>query len=102
LIIGPYLADFLGRKWTIEIGCVIVVIAGIIQAAAVDVKMFTGARFLSMLHNFLNYTFEVLSISQLVWVLVSLVWLPLFSSPNWLILSSVVRLPLCTSTLSSF
>lgn len=47
LIIGPYLADFLGRKWTIEIGCAIVVIAGIVQAAAIDVHMFTAARFLS-------------------------------------------------------
>lgn len=46
LIIAPYLADYLGRKWTIEIGCLIVVIAGIVQATAINVQQFTGARFL--------------------------------------------------------
>jgi len=46
LIMGPYLADFLGRKWTIEIGCVLVVIAGVVQCTSINIHQFTAARFL--------------------------------------------------------
>jgi MFS family permease len=48
LILGPYMADYGGRKWTIFLGCCIVVIAGIVQCFSINIHMFTAARFLSM------------------------------------------------------
>jgi hypothetical protein len=47
LILGPYMADYGGRKWTIFLGCCIVVIAGIVQCFSINIHMFTAARFLS-------------------------------------------------------
>lgn len=47
LILAPYSADYGGRKWTIFLGCLIVVIAGILQCFSVNIHMFTAARFLS-------------------------------------------------------
>jgi len=46
LILGPYMADYGGRKWTIFLGCTIVVIAGIVQCFSINIHMFTAARFL--------------------------------------------------------
>lgn len=43
------MADYGGRKWTIFVGCTIVVIAGIVQCFSVNIHMFTAARFLSTL-----------------------------------------------------
>jgi MFS family permease len=51
LILAPYSADYGGRKWTIFIGCAIVVIAGIVQCFSVNIRMFTAARFLSKLFS---------------------------------------------------
>lgn len=47
LILAPYSADYGGRKWTIFIGCLIVVIAGLLQCFSVNIRMFTASRFLS-------------------------------------------------------
>lgn len=47
LILAPYSADYGGRKWTIFVGCLIVVVAGILQCFSVNIHMFTAARFLS-------------------------------------------------------
>lgn len=41
------MADYGGRKWTIILGCFIVVVAGLVQCFAVNIRMFTAARFLS-------------------------------------------------------
>jgi MFS family permease len=41
------MADYGGRKWTIFVGCTIVVIAGIVQCLSINIHMFTAARFLS-------------------------------------------------------
>jgi MFS family permease len=41
------MADYGGRKWTIFLGCSIVVIAGIVQCFSINIHMFTAARFLS-------------------------------------------------------
>jgi len=49
LILAPYMADYGGRKWTIIVGCFIVVVAGVVQCLSVNIHMFTGARFLSKL-----------------------------------------------------
>ncbi|KAI4718679.1 general substrate transporter [Aureobasidium sp. EXF-10727] len=46
LILGPYMADYGGRKWTIFLGCFIVVVAGIVQCLSINIHMFTAARFL--------------------------------------------------------
>jgi len=46
LILAPYMADYGGRKWTIIVGCFIVVVAGVVQCLSVNIHMFTGARFL--------------------------------------------------------
>lgn len=46
LILAPYMADYGGRKWTIFIGCFIVVVAGVVQCLAINIRMFTAARFL--------------------------------------------------------
>ncbi|KAK3071921.1 hypothetical protein LTR53_007767 [Teratosphaeriaceae sp. CCFEE 6253] len=46
LILAPYMADYGGRKWTIFIGCFVVTLAGIVQCFAINIKMFTAARFL--------------------------------------------------------
>jgi MFS family permease len=46
LFTAPYAADYGGRKWTIFFGCLVVVIAGLVQCFAVNVGMFTAARFL--------------------------------------------------------
>ncbi|KIW86259.1 hypothetical protein Z517_01654 [Fonsecaea pedrosoi CBS 271.37] len=46
LILAPYSADYGGRKWTIFVGCLIVVVAGILQCLSVNIHMFTAARFL--------------------------------------------------------
>jgi hypothetical protein len=51
LILGPYMADYGGRKWTIFLGCCIVVIAGILQCFSINIHMFTAARFLSMFNH---------------------------------------------------
>jgi len=51
LIIGPYMADYGGRKWTIFVGCFVVVVAGIVQCLAINIQMFTAARFLSESRN---------------------------------------------------
>lgn len=40
------MADYGGRKWTIFIGCFIVVVAGVVQCLAINIRMFTAARFL--------------------------------------------------------
>lgn len=47
LILGPYMADYGGRKWTIFLGCCIVVVAGVVQCFSINIHMFTAARFLS-------------------------------------------------------
>ena len=47
LILAPYMADYGGRKWTIFIGCLVVVIAGVVQCLSINIRMFTAARFLS-------------------------------------------------------
>jgi MFS family permease len=54
LILGPYMADYGGRKWTIFVGCTIVVIAGLVQCFSVNIHMFTAARFLSTLNSLLH------------------------------------------------
>jgi MFS family permease len=41
------MADYGGRKWTIFVGCTIVVIAGVVQCLSINIHMFTAARFLS-------------------------------------------------------
>lgn len=46
LFIAPYAADYGGRKWTIFFGCSVVVIAGLVQCFAINIQMFTAARFL--------------------------------------------------------
>jgi len=51
LVLGPYMADYGGRKWTIFLGCCIVVVAGIVQCFSINIHMFTAARFLSKLHQ---------------------------------------------------
>ena len=48
------MADYGGRKWTIFVGCTIVVIAGFVQCFSVNIHMFTAARFLSMLNCLWN------------------------------------------------
>lgn len=40
------MADYGGRKWTIFIGCFVVVVAGVVQCLAINIRMFTAARFL--------------------------------------------------------
>jgi MFS family permease len=45
------MADYGGRKWTIFVGCTIVVIAGIVQCLSINIHMFTAARFLSTLNH---------------------------------------------------
>jgi MFS family permease len=46
LLIAPYSADYLGRKPTIVIGCLIIVLAGLVQCFSINIHMFTAARFL--------------------------------------------------------
>lgn len=46
LILAPYMADYGGRKWTIFTGCLIVVIAGVVQCLSINIHMFIAARFL--------------------------------------------------------
>lgn len=41
----PYIADGLGRRWGIIIGCVIMLLGVVLQSAAVDLDMFIAARF---------------------------------------------------------
>ena len=40
------MCDYGGRKWTIFVGCLVVVIAGLVQCLSVNIRMFTAARFL--------------------------------------------------------
>jgi MFS family permease len=43
---APYISDHWGRKTAIFVGCIIMIIAGAIQAASQNFGMFEGARFL--------------------------------------------------------
>lgn len=45
LPIVPYIADGLGRRWGIIIGCIIMVLGVVLQSISVNFKMFIAARF---------------------------------------------------------
>lgn len=53
--IAPLLADHLGRKYSILVGCVIICLGAGLQAGALNVRMFTASRFFSKLHNRLRF-----------------------------------------------
>jgi MFS family permease len=42
---APYIADYMGRRMGILIGCLIMVLGVVLQSAAVNLGMFTAARF---------------------------------------------------------
>ncbi|KAI4850309.1 MFS sugar transporter-like protein [Aureobasidium sp. EXF-8846] len=46
LPIVPYLADGLGRRAGILVGCILMIIGVVVQSAAMNLNMFIGARFL--------------------------------------------------------
>lgn len=46
LPITPYIADILGRRAGVIIGCLVMIVGVIIQSAATNVQMFIAARFL--------------------------------------------------------
>jgi MFS family permease len=41
----PYVADILGRRWGIIIGCLIMILGVVLQSASQDLNMFIAARF---------------------------------------------------------
>jgi len=45
LPVVPYIADGLGRRWGIMIGCVTMILGVILQTISVNLKMFIAARF---------------------------------------------------------
>ncbi|KAK3072156.1 hypothetical protein LTR53_007349 [Teratosphaeriaceae sp. CCFEE 6253] len=45
LPITPYIADGLGRRWGIIIGCLIMILGVILQAISINFRMFIAARF---------------------------------------------------------
>lgn len=45
LPVVPYIADGLGRRWGIIIGCLIMVLGVILQAISINFRMFIAARF---------------------------------------------------------
>jgi len=45
LPVVPYIADGLGRRWGIMIGCLIMILGVILQTISVNLKMFIAARF---------------------------------------------------------
>ncbi|KAK5129161.1 hypothetical protein LTR08_003802 [Meristemomyces frigidus] len=45
LPVTPYIADILGRRWGIIIGCLIMVFGVILQSISINFKMFIAARF---------------------------------------------------------
>jgi MFS family permease len=51
LPIAPFISDRFGRKVAIIVGCVIMVAAGVVQAAAQNLSMFEGARFFMSFGN---------------------------------------------------
>ncbi len=42
----PYLADHIGRKWTILLGSTIIFIGVVLQTVAINIGMFIAARFI--------------------------------------------------------
>lgn len=45
LPVVPYIADGLGRRWGIMIGCLIMILGVILQTISINLKMFIAARF---------------------------------------------------------
>ena len=45
LPVTPYIADGLGRRWGIMIGCMIMILGVILQTISINLKMFIAARF---------------------------------------------------------
>lgn len=45
LPVVPYIADILGRRWGIMIGCLTMILGVILQTISVNLKMFIAARF---------------------------------------------------------
>lgn len=41
----PYAADYLGRRWGIIIGCLIMLLGVVLQSISINFKMFIAARF---------------------------------------------------------
>jgi MFS family permease len=42
----PYLADHIGRKWTILLGSSLIFLGVVLQTVSVSIGMFIGARFI--------------------------------------------------------
>ncbi|WPH03829.1 Hypothetical protein R9X50_00671200 [Acrodontium crateriforme] len=45
LPVVPYIADYLGRRWGIIIGCLIMILGVILQSISINFRMFIAARF---------------------------------------------------------
>jgi sugar porter (SP) family MFS transporter len=45
LPVTPYIADGLGRRWGVVIGCLIMILGVILQTISINLKMFIAARF---------------------------------------------------------
>ncbi|KAF2454452.1 hexose transporter protein [Lineolata rhizophorae] len=65
LPIIPFFADHFGRKFSIAVGCVIMIIGGVIQGAAQNLGMFMGGRFLVGFGNSLAQLCSPLLLTEL-------------------------------------